>query len=619
MPTSNYMPDVITEIAFTSGWSTPAASRVWTDVSAYVELQEGFSMGFGRGNERGTTDANTLSVVLDNSDGRFTMGRSGGPYSPNVKIGRPIRVRAVPVTGVSSTRFTGFVDEWAQVFPEGVSTRQLCRVTATSMLARLGAGVELRSGIEEERHADSPVAYYPLSEPAGSLAANDVSGNSQQMLRVAGTGAAVVFGTAIGPGTDDLTAATFAAGQYLVGALTTAPGASFTVEGFFSFSTLPVASSYLLFRANGVRFGLGDTGRPNVDWSAVAGDDMSAVTDLVAGTHHVAATFAPNDRRLYVNGVEVRTDTVGNAPTANTGVYVGGGDPGFDGGIRSPLNGVVAHVAVYNSALSATRIAALAKGITAAAETGGAIITRVADYAGLAATEIAADAGSTAQVYALTQGRTALDVMRSVEATQNGVLFDSRGGVLTFSDRSDRYNAVSAFTLDASLQQVEADVAPTGDRSTLINECTVTLRDGTVSATHIDQASVDAYGPSKLSIEIDSSDETAPIGLASWLVGIYAEPTTRIPQLSIDLLPLSAATQALIFAADIGTRFGVSNWPTTMVSTTGDYFVEGWTETIGRESYTFTYNVSDATPFVNVWTIGDAVKGVLDAGFRIAY
>jgi hypothetical protein len=41
MTTSNYMVDVKVEIAFNAGFLTPAASRVWTDVSTYVELDQG--------------------------------------------------------------------------------------------------------------------------------------------------------------------------------------------------------------------------------------------------------------------------------------------------------------------------------------------------------------------------------------------------------------------------------------------------------------------------------------------------------------------------------------------------------------------------------------------------
>lgn len=93
MPDS-FMPDVVVEIAFNAGYNTPAASRTWTDVSAYVELSDRIGIDFGRQDERSTAGANTLTLTLDNTDGRFTAQRAASPYYPNVKIGRPRPTRA---------------------------------------------------------------------------------------------------------------------------------------------------------------------------------------------------------------------------------------------------------------------------------------------------------------------------------------------------------------------------------------------------------------------------------------------------------------------------------------------------------------------------------------------
>lgn len=67
------------EIAWTSNWRTAAVDRVWTDVSAYVELQDGIGIDYGRSDEVSTADANTLSLTLDNTDGRFTWGNTIPP------------------------------------------------------------------------------------------------------------------------------------------------------------------------------------------------------------------------------------------------------------------------------------------------------------------------------------------------------------------------------------------------------------------------------------------------------------------------------------------------------------------------------------------------------------
>lgn len=87
------MPDIEVSIALTSGYLTAAASRTWTDVSAFVEADRGLSIQYGRPDEFSSVQASTLSLTLNN-DGRFTPENVSGAYYPNIKKGRPIRVRA---------------------------------------------------------------------------------------------------------------------------------------------------------------------------------------------------------------------------------------------------------------------------------------------------------------------------------------------------------------------------------------------------------------------------------------------------------------------------------------------------------------------------------------------
>jgi hypothetical protein len=64
------IPNVTVEVAFDGGpFST---SYTWTDISDYVE---GFKAHRGRNNELDRIEAGTISLTLDNSDGRFTPGK----------------------------------------------------------------------------------------------------------------------------------------------------------------------------------------------------------------------------------------------------------------------------------------------------------------------------------------------------------------------------------------------------------------------------------------------------------------------------------------------------------------------------------------------------------------
>src|SRR5690348_8297358 len=131
MPVSNYSVSLTVEIAFNAGWATAAGSRTWTDVSDYVEGAAGVTINVGRGDERSTADANTLTLTLDNKDGRFTAGNASSPYYPNVKLDRPIRVTATPVDGSASVRFLGFINEWPVEW-EGTDAYAKATVTASS-------------------------------------------------------------------------------------------------------------------------------------------------------------------------------------------------------------------------------------------------------------------------------------------------------------------------------------------------------------------------------------------------------------------------------------------------------------------------------------------------------
>ena len=107
MPTSNFMPDVVVEIAWDGSFRTPMSSWTWTDISDSVELASGLGITWGRGDERSTADANTLTLTLDNSTGDFTASRSTSAYYPDVVLYKPIRVKATPVDGSESVQCGG--------------------------------------------------------------------------------------------------------------------------------------------------------------------------------------------------------------------------------------------------------------------------------------------------------------------------------------------------------------------------------------------------------------------------------------------------------------------------------------------------------------------------------
>ncbi|NUR05843.1 MAG: hypothetical protein HOQ45_02390 [Nocardioidaceae bacterium] len=625
------MPDVKVEAAFGSGYATPAASRAWTDISAWVELNQGIAINFGRGDELSTADANTLTLTLDNSDGRFTALRAASPYYPNVRIGTPVRVTTTPVGGSPSVRFVGFVDEWPMTW-DGTDATSLVTVTASSRLARIGLGAELKS-LGESILSDGPIAYYPLTEAVGATAGHDISGYGRAVITRSNSN--TTFGTGAGLTTDKLPAPQLIPtnvgpprGTRIQGTVALPAMSSCTIEGFFALASgnaSPGLRVICLLGPNGALYEINVVetvveATYSTDVGGVKPIASSNMSLLNGAVHHLAATFqggATSTITLYVDGVSVASGSaVGVSLATFDTIRVG---PHVADSGTQPAS--VGHVAVYDAVLSADQIAQHARaGIDGfAGESTNARLVRYAALAGVAATEIVAEPGATTVGHVDTTGQTAIDLMRRVETTEGGVLFDAPDGTLTFHGRSHRYQSAPTLTLDMAAQRVGADFAPKLDRTGLVNDATVSNLDGTVTARAVDAASRDYYGPATMSTETISTDANEPFQAASWQVAVYAEPKVRVPSLSVNLLDFDAApSQGDVLGATVGTLVAVTNQPAQAASSTGKFFIEGYAETIGPTSYSLVFNVSPAEPWVSVARFDDAAHG-FDTGSIFAY
>lgn len=606
MPTSSYAPDTKVEIAFNAGVQTPAASRVWTDVSTYVELAENITITWGRQDERSTADANHLTLTLDNSDGRFTFGKTTGPYGSNVKLGRPIRVTATPVDGAISTRFLGFIDELPTEW-DGTDAYAKAPISATSRLSRLGTQAQLKSLVETAILTDSPTAYYTLGEPTGATQANDSSGNrADPFTLIDNADLPVVFGSATGPGTDSLTAAQFAGGQYLV-RYGTSFTTAFTVEFFFLRSGLPVANETLwASQFAQARIFIDTAGKVN----GFVPSSLSVVSsaNLADGaTHHVAMTFAGTASiELFIDGVSQGTSTASPAGSGSSGPQVL---------LGQLLTGVIAHYAEWTTVLSPAQIAAhAATGLTGyAGDTTSARLIRYAGYAGIPSTEISAETGQTTVQHVDTTDKQAVELMRVMETTEGGVLYDERDGTLTFHNRAHRLTTASSFTLSMASQTVEADYAPKADRTAIANDVTAQDVSGRFTAHLFDATSQSDNGVATTSIETASQDDDEPLFQAGWTLNKFKDVRERVPALTVNALAQVGKTPncSTVMAATVGTKITVSNRPTQAASSTVDYFIEGGTEVYGPESLFITWNLSPSSPEDQTFVVGDPTRGVI--------
>lgn len=622
------MPRPVTkvEIAFNVGVT---GTPTWTDVTSKVRVDPGIDIQHWRGDEDSETQASRLSLTLMNNDGRYTPGNASGFHYPNIKRNRPIRVRSTH-NGVTYDRFTGYVDDWVVDWPATVGTISDCAVTASSRMSRLGRGTELRSLIEEEAGADNSLGHYTLGEPEGSTRVSDSTGRNTEPLALAGTGAPVTFGTAIGPGTDGLTAGTFPGGKYLTGSVAPITTASALYLGCWFLSSTAASLNDIVFASlstsatggrNKLRLSVRTTGQVRASFVPDSGgtqfvETAGSLTD--GATHHVLAVFvAGSNLRLYVDGVLVDTtaSTLAGETATVDGLTVGGTLDTT--AIYEPFNGTLAHVYYGASSVSASRAADhnLAGTTGFAGETSAEWIDRLASYAGVAAADTDTTGSTQIAVFDPT-GATALDVMRRVETTEGGVLFDALDGTLTLLGRDDRYAATSAFTVSYTGREIAAPPRPVLDDQRQVNDMTATNADGVIGYA-IDQSSIDDDGLYRDSVELATNDPDEPLLRAGWIVSRYSEAVERISELEILLNTADNTLAAGVLSAQVGTKLLLESLPANAPASSMSLFVEGRAERITMSEDRVTLHTSPAELW-DVFTIGTTALGQFDA-YPLAY
>ena len=106
-------PTLKVEIAFAS--DPLDTTPTWTDVTAYVRQVNGVEINRGRNDPLSPFPAGRCTLTLSNRDRRFDSTYSSGPYYGNLKPRKQIRITAT-WSAVDYEMFTGFVGRWPQQF-----------------------------------------------------------------------------------------------------------------------------------------------------------------------------------------------------------------------------------------------------------------------------------------------------------------------------------------------------------------------------------------------------------------------------------------------------------------------------------------------------------------------
>lgn len=530
-------------------------------------------------------------------------------------------------------RFWGVVNEFPVDWQGLVST---VTISCTDLFKRLNRLPVLRSMLSQEiltqnvpGVSDVVSAYYPLTEPAGSAAAGDISGGGCGALAVtqAGAGGTLEFGGEGLPDTGD-SSVTFApagtnAGKYLTGDL----GAVFQANS----STYPqvVEVWFKTTTAGRVILGMHEPGLDHqyvlalnasgeliVEYTETGGtlSVYSSLRVLNDGQwHHIVHDFH-NTKRLYIDGVGGPASNLTSDMTALRTLYIGA----YRG--QRVFEGQIAHVAVSHSSasigatISAEHYEAGTTGF--AGESADARVERLARYAGLSSVTVW---GSTHDAIA-SQGPGGSSVvarLREVEATESGKLFAERDWYgLAYQSRDLRYNPdpeFEVFTIDYA--DLEPGISIADDDQKLLNIVDAS-RPGGAEQRVTAPASIFAFGEYAQSLSVLKTSDNSVLDAAYWLVSRYANPSPELREVPVEAFTMPGYLD--ILDADISSYFSVTNLPAQAPSSWLRVTIEGYTETIKENSHVIQFHTS-ATIGDSVWVLDDPTYSVLDSTTRLAY
>lgn len=246
----------------------------WTAVSAYLRLSAGVTITQGRSTASDDGQPGTLTLTLENFDGRFTPDNPTSPYYPNVVEGKRIRVGGTG-GGVTSQRFLGYIRTWMPDFTAGSSRNGLVQVTAADRLGQQ-ARVDRYSD-----YASEWLRVAKLSPGTGDVwpFADGTNAGQPQNIGTGNPQPGQVILAATGKGEYSLTSAD---PLLLDGAISLAPDN----EHVGPVLLLPLQANPI---SNGIWFRTDDTAIPNpgltvASWRTAAGTELASVRYVDTGS-----------------------------------------------------------------------------------------------------------------------------------------------------------------------------------------------------------------------------------------------------------------------------------------------------------------------------------------------
>jgi hypothetical protein len=254
--------------------------------------------------------------------------------------------------------------------------------------------------------------------------------------------------------------------------------------------------------------------------------------------------------------------------------------------------------------------------VTPSAEASGTRINTVLSYSEInyqGARSI--DTGSsTLGAYAIAQDTNVLNYLQLVNTSEQGYLFMSANGTLTFKGRSSVLNPVAGatFNTDGTGLPMQTLVNQYGDE--LLYNYIVTQSPAGAKQTASNANSIALYQAQQYALlDLLNSTTTEVAGLGNYLLGKYQNPVLRFTGLSTQMAALSATDQNILLGLDMTSICTVvKNFVVgTPATETQTLIVSGVSHSItpGSHIVSYTFESTDGNQYM---TLDNAIFGILD-------
>lgn len=223
-------------------------------------------------------------------------------------------------------------------------------------------------------------------------------------------------------------------------------------------------------------------------------------------------------------------------------------------------------------------------------------------------------ASATSSSFNIADGTNLLTYLQQVNTSEQGYLFMSADGTVTFKGRSSVLNPVSGatFTYTGAGINYQTLLNQYGDE--LLYNYIVTQSPAGAQQITSDSTSIAQYQSQSLNItNLLNSTTTEVAGLGNYLLGKYKNPVLRFTNVSTQLAALSSANQAIALTLDLTSiATVVKNFTTGTPSTESQtLIVSGVSHNItpGSHIVSYTFESTDGNQYM---TLDDAIFGTLD-------